>query len=66
MVIIMPAFAHCKYADNPVVLTIVASLIIAISKKVGQGIDRPGDVPINYGSDQDAPDEKAISHLKST
>src|SRR6188474_2063830 len=57
VVVVMPAFAKGHDADEPVIATAVARVVVAVAPQVRPGIDGPGAVPVDDGPHENAPDE---------
>ena len=63
MMVIVPALAVAEQTNEDIVTTGIRGLVISVAPKVGDGIDRPADVPDEDRPNKYAPDEYAKPKL---
>src|SRR5262245_13734935 len=62
--VVVPSFAIAEDADEHVVPAAFVGFVVAITPSVRDGIDRPGDVPDQYGTHEHTPYENARHELR--
>ena len=64
VVVVVPTLADGNQADQPVIAAVIVGLVIAVAEQVRKRIDRPGYVPDDHGTQEDAPDQEAQAELQ--
>ena len=64
--IVVPTFASGYQRYQPIILTVLLGVVIAISKHVRQTVDAPGDMPDDDSAQKYAPNQDACSEQRGT
>ena len=64
VMVVVPSFAKCHHAHEPVVPAAFIGVVIAVAEEMRKRIDRPGGMPAQDGSHHATPNEQAEAELE--